>query len=110
MKLELTIHYRPSTLNVTKRQHWSKQYREQKRAWAALRSAIEFAVSDPSTPTALVPALKTALTVYDAADLFQVTIPSKFASRSSKNESATLPTNVLSLPSYGQRREHNLED
>ena len=77
MKLTLYLEYRTPTLNLTKRQHWTQQYREKRKAWVALRSAIDSAASDPSIPTTLRALLKTSQMAFAAADSFPVTIPLK---------------------------------
>jgi hypothetical protein len=94
MKLTLVLDYRTPTLNLTKRQHWTAQYREKKKAWAALRAALSSAESDPSTPIMLQDRLRTASMVFAAADLFPVTIPPKSSSSLGKSEFHTLMRNA----------------
>lgn len=49
--LKLTVYYRTPSLNVTKRQHWSDQFKEKKKAFAALLSALLATASNPLTQT-----------------------------------------------------------
>lgn len=93
MKLKLTINYRAPSQNVTKRQHWTEQYREKKKCWAALHSAIATSASDPSISKTLLERLKTALTAFAAADCFLVTIPRKSPSSSNNVGLRILPKN-----------------
>lgn len=49
VKIHLVVWYKTPSLNVTKRQHWTEQFKEKQRAWSALLSALYCAASDPST-------------------------------------------------------------
>ena len=49
IKLVLVVPYRTPSLNVTKRQHWTAQYKEKLKAYNALESVLRAAVFDPLT-------------------------------------------------------------
>lgn len=51
MRLLLTVHYRTPSLNVTKRQHWAQQYKEQRKAYLALLSALQGSALNPLIQT-----------------------------------------------------------
>ncbi len=73
--LNLTVKYRPVSLNRQFRMHWSKRRKEAERFAVALESAIEASLSDPSTPTIWLPELNKSLTLLRAAACFRLTTP-----------------------------------
>lgn len=62
--MKIVVKYRTPSLNVTKHQHWTAQYREQARAFNALLSALLATASIPSTPTTSPGESKTYWTAY----------------------------------------------
>lgn len=92
MKIELHVNvkYRTPSLNVTKRQHWTIQQREKRKAWAALLSALrasEFAHSTQTT--SLVPS-KTYSTACDTLASYLATSHGASSLKPSKPRSPTL--------------------
>lgn len=88
MRIKLTVQYRTPSLNVTKRQHWAKQYREKKRAWSALSSALLATASDPLIQTISPQAAKICSTAYGTLVSFLATNRGESSSKPSSSKSA----------------------
>jgi hypothetical protein len=65
VSLRLTLNYRAPSLNVTKRRHWAQQYKEKRKAFRALLSALSDTASALSTPTTSPEGAKTCWTAFD---------------------------------------------
>lgn len=84
--LKLTVAYVPPSLNKTKRQHWREQYREKRKAWAALSSALRASASNSSTTTILKQVSKTCSMALDMHILFGTTLHGKSGWKSNNNK------------------------
>jgi len=73
MKLRLTLNYNVPSLNVTRRQHWSEQMREKKKAWSALLFALSDTACDRSIPIISPEAAKIYSMAYDTLSYWLVT-------------------------------------
>lgn len=88
-KITLHVSYRTPSLNVTKRQHWTKQYQEKQKAFAALSSALLATASDPSTLIILPEVSKTCSMAYDTLASSKVMSGGESNSKPSKSKSRT---------------------
>jgi len=90
MALKLVVPYRTPSLNQTKRQHWAAQFKEKKKAFAALASALQATASAPSTPIILRDLLKTSSTALDTHISSPATNRGASSSKRSKSASVAL--------------------
>jgi hypothetical protein len=87
------VWYRTPALNVTIRQHWTKQQAEKKKAWLALLSALRATASDPSTPIHMREVLKTCSMALGTHAWYPTTISGKSDSRQSRFVALRSPKN-----------------
>jgi hypothetical protein len=74
ISLRLTLNgYRVPSLNVTKRLHWSQQYREKQKAFHALLSVLSDTACTLSTPTTSPEGAKTYWTAFDTLTSYLAT-------------------------------------
>lgn len=86
MKIELVLRYRTPSLNVTKRQHWTQQFKEKEKAISALRSALLDIASGRLTQITSPEALKTCSTAFAMLASYQATNRGKSSSKLSKSK------------------------
>ena len=94
MKLSITVHYRTPSLNKTKRQHWTAQLREKRKAFAALQSALQATASDHSIRTTSPQAAKIYWTAYATLSSFLATNPGASHSKQNRFKSQATHANA----------------
>lgn len=91
--IKLVVDYRTPSLNVTKRQHWTKQFTEKKRAMRALASALQATASNPSIRTTSPEVSRICSTAYDTLVSYLATSHGELSWRLDKLRSGDFPTN-----------------
>jgi hypothetical protein len=91
-KLRLIVAYRTPGLNKTKRQHWSDQFREKKKALNALLSALSDTASNPSIRITLPEVSRTCSTACAMLELYLATNRGASGSKPSRKKLAAMLT------------------
>lgn len=94
MTIKLVVKYRTPSLNVTKRQHWSKQYREKQKAWNALSSALLATASDAAIQIISPEVARICSTGYDMLRSYQAMSLGGLSSKRNKSKSVRSRKNV----------------
>lgn len=97
MKLTIEVKYRTPSLNVTKRQHWTQQYREKRRAFSALASALWDTGHGLLTPIISLEVSKTCSMAYATLSCWMATSLGASSSKRNKPASARSPRKKQSL-------------
>lgn len=93
--LKLVLEYRTPSLNVTKRQHWSEQMREKRKAMFALQCALLGTGSDRWIQITSRAVSKTCLTAYDTLTSYLATNRGASNWKRSRPKSASDPQKEL---------------
>lgn len=86
MKLKLVVNYLPPSLNVTKRSHWTKQYREKQKAFDALEYALLDIAVGPSTLTTSPLLVRTCSMALNRLDSYRMILGGQFAWKQNKKK------------------------
>lgn len=89
MKIELTVKYRTPSLNVTKRQHWTAQFKEKRKAFNALSLALRDFELSHSTLITSQEASRICSTALDTLVCYLEMSRGGFTSKQSNKKSAT---------------------
>ncbi len=92
MTISLSVYYRTPSLNETKRQHWAVQFKEKRRAFVALLSALQDTASGRSILTTSPEASRICSTASGTLALYLGTNRGASGSKRSKSKSSPSKT------------------